>query len=203
MLLDKLETLRPQLASAAQRIYDEWQQDADGVDEVYGSGGCCDDISQEIAGVIASAYDDVSITEAGQPGDDHASIIAFDQNEAYIVDIPPSVYEEGGGYSWKKIEGVEITPEDVEIYSLNLSPEDIAEFQTEASNNLDRAIDLLAQFQMTDAINFWDLGMSRDQVAALISQVPLRGAYRITDDSILLDNARDAQAIWDYFQMNM
>ena len=55
------------------------------------------------------------MTEGGQEGDEHAYIIVFNDTEAYEVDIPPGVYETGRGYSWKKIEGARIEPENVVI----------------------------------------------------------------------------------------
>ncbi len=58
---------------------------------------------------------DVEIVDGGHDGDDHAYVIVYSIDEAYAVDIPPGVYETGGGYSWKKISNAVITPEDVII----------------------------------------------------------------------------------------
>jgi len=55
------------------------------------------------------------VTPSGQPGDDHAFIIAYTDDKAWIVDIPPSVYEIGGGYRWQKIEGVVLEEDDILI----------------------------------------------------------------------------------------
>jgi hypothetical protein len=43
-----------------------------------------------------------------------------DGQEAFIVDIPAHAYEVGGGYSWQKIEGAEIGPQDVIIEPLDM-----------------------------------------------------------------------------------
>lgn len=114
-LKEELERLRPNLAAAAQRIVDEWEQDEEGLDPDLGSGGVCDRISDALGDVIFGEVDGVNVTEGGWEGDDHAWIIVYDDSDAFAVDIPPGVYETGGGYSWKKIEGAQIGPEDVVI----------------------------------------------------------------------------------------
>ena len=43
----ELNHLRPELASAAQSVYDEWEQDEDGNDEMLGGGGICQDIAEK------------------------------------------------------------------------------------------------------------------------------------------------------------
>lgn len=118
-LARKLRALRPQIAKAAQEILDDWNQDEDGIDEEFGGGGACDRIADAMRDVISDALPDVEFQEGGQDGDDHAFIIAYDADEAFAVDIPPSVYETGGGYSWKKIEGAEVLASDVVIWEVD------------------------------------------------------------------------------------
>jgi len=113
-----LEQLRAQMAQAAQAVYDEWEQDEEGMDEEFGSGGICDQISSALASVIVTALEGVEIAEGGHDGDDHAWLIAYNHNEAYAVDIPHQMYEAGGGYSWTKVPDVQFTPEDVTIDSI-------------------------------------------------------------------------------------
>ncbi len=107
----KLESLRAQLATAAQGVYDEWEQDADGESEMYGTGGICDDVANALGDVLTRAG--LDWVSAGSEGADHAWIVAYDDAHAYDVDIPPWVYERGGGYRWKKILDVTIAPDDV------------------------------------------------------------------------------------------
>ena len=114
----RLEALRADMASAAQAVVDEWEQDEDGWDEEFGSGGACDRVSEALAEVVAR-LDGVEIVDGGHDGDDHAWLIVYDHAEAYAVDVPPGVYEEGGGYSWRKIDGARIGPEDVAIWRVD------------------------------------------------------------------------------------
>ena len=113
----QLSALRPQMASAAQNIYNQWEQ-VDGMDEEFGGGGICDEVANAISNVILG-IEGVETTEGGQDGDDHAYVIAYNQTEAYSVDIPPGVYETGGGYNWTKIPDVVIDASNVSIYPMN------------------------------------------------------------------------------------
>jgi ribosomal protein S18 acetylase RimI-like enzyme/predicted GIY-YIG superfamily endonuclease len=122
-LLAALEALRPQLAAVAQKVYDEnVAANAEDPDEEH---GICDEIAQELQGVIVGHIADVDVTEGGQDGDDHAWVIAIRGQEVYGVDIAPSVYESGGGYAWKLHEGVKIQPSDVDIFKVDIDPEQL------------------------------------------------------------------------------
>lgn len=106
-LLSKLEKLKPELLKAAQRVYDAWELDEDGYDLEVGSGGICHLIADEICSVLYE-HDVDCMTQSLDMGDVHVWTIAYDEEteDALIVDIPPRVYETGGGYTWEKIPGV-------------------------------------------------------------------------------------------------
>lgn len=114
-LLKKLQSIKQKMATAAQEVIDEWDQDEEGYDEEIGTGGVCDQVSSAISGVISEAIPEAEFTDGGQDGDDHAFLIVYDDQESYAVDIPPRVYETGGGYSWKKIENAVVTADDIVI----------------------------------------------------------------------------------------
>jgi hypothetical protein len=120
-LFSELMKLRQAMATAAQKIYDEWQQDPEGVDEEFGSGGICDRIAEAISDVIASNIGNAELTEAGQGGDDHSWVEVWRGQEAYGVDIPAWIYETGGGYRWKKRPGVVFHAEHISIFPVDLS----------------------------------------------------------------------------------
>jgi hypothetical protein len=148
-LLQKLNKLRSKLASAAQEILNEWVQDEEGLDEVFGGGGPCDRISEMMANVIGHAIDDAEILDGGHEGDDHAWLIVVSGDEVAGVDIPSDVYETGGGYSWAKIQDVQIQPEDVVIWSINkedvldrIDTSDFEQIATSKVSNLKRASDV-------------------------------------------------------------
>lgn len=132
-LLERLDALREPLAEAAQRVVDEWRPDLEGIDELYGSGGACDDVSRAMADVIVTGLDDPDITllDGGWDGDDHAYLIAVrdDTREAVVVDIPPGVYETGRGYSWKKIDGAQVEPADVALGVVEYSADMTADLE--------------------------------------------------------------------------
>lgn len=119
-LYTELLQLRPEMAAAAQKVYDEWKQDEEGVDEEVGCGGICDQVDRAIGDVIAASVGGVEFSEGGADGDDHAWTIAHRGEEAYGVDIPPGVYESGSGFRWKKKAGIVFRPEHVEIFPVEL-----------------------------------------------------------------------------------
>ena len=115
---DELEALRGELSKAANEILDEWEQDVDGVDMIYGSGGCCDAVARAMSSVLSIYGYDTS--DGGQDGDDHAFVVVNDGKRAFAVDINPRVYETGGGYIWKKLEGAHILPKNIEIFEVGM-----------------------------------------------------------------------------------
>ena len=124
-----LENLRPQLAQAAQNVYDEWEQDEEGVDMMYGTGGICDDIADAMGALIEypsfTHYDEQAT---------HTSLYVYNSptQELYQVDIPPHRYEKGYGYNWTKIPNVKFTPDYIEI-----DPADWESFMDEDGNPLE------------------------------------------------------------------
>lgn len=166
-LKNKLESLRSEMAAAAQRIVDEWQQDEEGIDEVYGAGGACDEVAHALIDIIQSKTDADAV--CGSPdGEDHEWVAVSDGREAFVVDIPPGVYETGGGYSWKKIEGAEVTPQDIII--AEVPKEDLADLFEENyaqycmyNMSSDGMTDELWQLAQDDA-NVWkSLGIGNDK----------------------------------------
>lgn len=120
-----LNSLFPLLVAAAQKEYDEWEQDEDGIDVVLGSGGVCQDIASAMASVMSSNGIDCSEVCQSQ-GEQHVYCICKIQEGVYEVDISPYVYETGGGYNWRKIPGVKF---DVGHLSVRLLSHDPNEFE--------------------------------------------------------------------------
>lgn len=134
-LKEKLIALKPQFAEVAQREYDAWQVGEDGYSEGVGYGGICQEIAREITNVCEKnginamdmqayteqqhvwtvAYKEWPCSGAEECGDDDCDG-EHTMGEAFIVDIHPNVYEEGGGFTWTKIPDVEIEASDVDIF---------------------------------------------------------------------------------------
>ena len=113
-LLTKLNSLKPELVAAAQSIYDQWDESED-----YAGGGICHLIADEFSTVLW----DHGIPSVGQSldiGEVHVWTIAYSDKldedgdrDSYIIDINPSTYETGGGYSWKKIPDITFDENDI------------------------------------------------------------------------------------------
>ena len=117
------------MADCAQEVYDSWDQDADGVDVEFGTGGICDYIAEDtMSKLFQEDGEDCFMFRTEDPN--HCSIIVEYAGKHYHMDIPYSAYElYEGPYQFTKIEGVTFTPEDVQVWEA--SPEDIASIQEE------------------------------------------------------------------------
>lgn len=118
-LYDRLEQLLPQFVAAAQSEYNQWDQDEEGMDEELGGGGICQEIASAFCDILYSANISCSIFDS-QIGDQHVWAVAYDEEEAYSVDISPYAYETGGGYTWRKIPNVIFSSDDISIESVRL-----------------------------------------------------------------------------------
>lgn len=125
-LRTSLNALRPQLAAAAQKVYDEWNViPGQEIDDDLNGGGICQDIAEAIAGVINSSLPNVEVqtVDSQGVGDQHVWVCAWDEESCFDVDISPYIYEKGGGYNWTKIPGVVFSPNMISITPQRYRPE--------------------------------------------------------------------------------
>jgi hypothetical protein len=110
-----LDNLRPKLAEAAMTVYSDWEQ-VDGMDETLGAGGICHDIASAITSALSENGFEHTFSVHASVGENHVFVVALVPGDGvYEIDIPPSVYEIGSGYVWKKREGIVIGEDDVAI----------------------------------------------------------------------------------------
>lgn len=200
-----LLSLRPALAKAAQGVYDDWDasNELDG-DWQVGFGGICHLIADELLGVLSEAG--IKATSVSSNYEVHVYVVAQVPEGVFLVDIPPDVYETGGGYNWKKIEGVEFDPNDVVIRQLSPRPEDIREYVEEWDFEDDEH-DVQAASRPVPPVNkfyvampFDDEPYAKDKVKDLANGV-LDGVQGISDTSEIIMQwygiARDAVLVMD------
>ena len=120
----------PSMVLEAQQAYDEWTQDDEGMDEVLGGGGICQDIAEKIATVLNLAGIEAS-TVSQQVGDQHVYVLAKLKDGVYEVDIPPRFYESGSGYVWKKKTGVVFDKSMIWVGKVSENPSDFEEMTGE------------------------------------------------------------------------
>ena len=124
----QLHSLAPDLAAAAQSVYDAWEQ-KDGWDEELGQGGICQDIASAMVSVLNDNGFEHSLSVAAAVGENHVFVVALlPDHGIYEIDIPPSTYEIGSGYVWKKRNAVRMTGEDVAIERI-ADPTGLQEFE--------------------------------------------------------------------------
>jgi hypothetical protein len=115
--LSSVKALAPKFAALAQEVYDAWDQ-IDGFDEELGEGGICHLIADKIADrLVSMGLEDVQSVQAAV-GENHIYLIVSLEDGVYTIDIPPGVYETGGGYTWLKKQGVSFAADDVVILKL-------------------------------------------------------------------------------------
>lgn len=107
-LYRRLLILRERIANTAMLVYDQWDDDGFGI---------CDEIAESISDVLRE--NGIDCTDYGHDGDEHAAVVAYDDFESYLIDIPYYLYEVGGGYNWSKIPNVSITVDDVVIVKVD------------------------------------------------------------------------------------
>lgn len=118
---------RDRLVAAAQAVLDEWVQDEEGFDEELGQGGACQDVAAAMRAVLdEEGVEDCLEVYTDFDGGHVFSVLRLDDG-IFQIDIPPSVYEAGAGYVWRKKEGVVLAPDDVSLFRVD-PPMSSAEF---------------------------------------------------------------------------
>ena len=124
---DILFSLKSKLAHSAQEVYDEWEQDENGYCDILGEGGICQDIADAMADVLSNNGIECS-TVSQSSGEQHVYVVARTEDGVYRVDIPPYLYETGGGYNWKKIPDVEFDERYIDIDGLTSDPDEYYDY---------------------------------------------------------------------------
>jgi len=116
-----ITALIPQMVKGVQKVYDAW--DVDDYDE-YNGGGICHVFADVFVDVLMNnGYEDVT-TISASVGEQHVWAVVKTKEGVYEVDIPPGVYETGGGYAWKKIPDVKFDNNDIHVGRLSPDPND-------------------------------------------------------------------------------
>jgi hypothetical protein len=124
---DTLFSLKSRLALSAQKVYDEWAQDENGYCDMLGEGGICQDIADAMADVLINNGIECG-TVFQESGEQHVYVVARTEDGVYNVDIPPYLYETGGGYCWKKIPDVEFDERYLVINRLSSDPDEYYDY---------------------------------------------------------------------------
>jgi hypothetical protein len=126
--INDLISLSHRLAAAGQQEYDVWTQDEEGYDEELGSGGICHLIADRMVGILSDEGFEAVSTHSEGIGENHVWVTAQTAQGVVMVDIPPGVYETGGGYTWKKRPDIVFSPSDVLIDVIDRDPARFPEY---------------------------------------------------------------------------
>lgn len=125
--LNELRKLMPKIVLVAQKVYDEWQQDESGYDEEYGGGGICHEIAEKVAEVLLQNNIEAN-TVSQTIGDVHVYVVAKFKEGVYSIDIPPSIYEIGSAYTWKKKPNIKFNQNHIAIDLIDKNPEKFEDY---------------------------------------------------------------------------
>lgn len=132
-----LKSLTSQFVSAAQSIYDEWDEHPD----VYFGGGICHLIADAFVSIVDRNFPNYTASTFTRDDIQHVVAIIhdvepdslYDEDEedrivdTVIIDLYPYTYERGGGFSWTKIPDVEFTDDDITFYKTSTNKNHIGE----------------------------------------------------------------------------
>ena len=115
------------MARRAQQQYDDWVLNDEGYDEEVGGGGIChliaDDLIDELfkhkiynCQTVCSTYEQ------------HVYVVGKFKEGVYLIDLPYHVYEQGGGFTWKKIPDVKFERNHIVISCLDKNPKEFKQY---------------------------------------------------------------------------
>lgn len=111
------------ILQTAQRIYDDWDE-ADR--DTYAGGGICHLIADAICDVMGEIGIDCAPVSCSY--EQHVYVAVRVAEGVYTIDIPYSIYETGGGFSWQKLPDVQFDSRDVVFYRVSGDPDEFENY---------------------------------------------------------------------------
>lgn len=121
--VNQAKSLMPKILAAAQKDYDSWDESEI---DTYAGGGICHIIANSICGVLYEAG--IECTPVSCDYEQHVYVAAKFEEGVYTIDIPYHIYEEGGGFSWKKLPDIVFEPGDVIFYKVTSDPDEFENY---------------------------------------------------------------------------
>jgi hypothetical protein len=118
-----IKKLLPQIVSAAQKQYDRWEivdNDEIGFQDEFAGGGICHLIADEISGILHSAG--IPCQSVSSNYEQHVYCVAQCSDGIFEIDVPYHNYETGGGFTWKRIDGIVFDESYVTVSRLDGDP---------------------------------------------------------------------------------
>lgn len=121
--LQDVKSLTPRLVQTVQKVYDDWDENED----EYAGGGICHLIADALADALNGVGIDAS-TVSAEIGDQHVWTVFKVAEGVYTLDVSPYTYETGGGYTWKKIQGVQFDSHDISLDRISPIPDEFDKY---------------------------------------------------------------------------
>jgi hypothetical protein len=119
--------VKKDLAAAAQKRYDKWQQNEQGRSEELGYGGICHLIADDLIDVLQThnIYNCQTVCSNYQQ---HVYVVGKFIEGVYMIDIPYYLYETGGGFTWHKTPNVVFDESYIDVIRLDADPENFKDY---------------------------------------------------------------------------
>lgn len=120
-------TIKKELADVAQKVYDDWIQDEHGMNDEFGTGGICHLIADDLIDVLNkhNIWDCQTVCSTHEQ---HVYIVGRFREGIFMIDIPYSYYETGGGFTWKKRPNVIFDGSYIVIDRLDVNPRKLNQY---------------------------------------------------------------------------
>jgi predicted GNAT family acetyltransferase len=123
--------LLPKILEKVQKTYNDWDE---GDIDTFAGGGICHFIADDICSVLSEH--NIECTTVSCSHEQHVYVAGKFIEGIFSIDIPYSIYETGGGFSWKKIPNIKFEPADVVFYKVSGDVDDWDEYiLTETSDD--------------------------------------------------------------------
>ena len=125
--IKEVDNIKKQLVDEVQKLYDQWSQDENGNDEELGSGGICHLIAEAFVDVLYKhgIYRCQTVSSCHEQ---HVYVVGQFREGVYMIDVPYHLYEQGGGFTWKKIPNIKFDESYIDISRLNINPRQIKQY---------------------------------------------------------------------------
>lgn len=104
--VQRIKEIRQKLIDVAQDEYDNWEQDEDGYNDEYGTGGICHLIADRMIDVLHKEFTshnkEIFAVSKTLSDVQHVNVLIALDDGIYELDLPYQRYETGGGFQWKR-----------------------------------------------------------------------------------------------------
>jgi len=124
-----IKALIPLFVKAAQHQYDKWEMidgDEIGFQDEYAGGGICHLIADSLSEIMN--HHGIDCASVSSMNEQHVYCVAQCSDGVFEIDVPWRNYETGGGFTWKRIDGITFDADYIYIGCLSSDPSEFENY---------------------------------------------------------------------------